>query len=86
MGINAEFVRLIADLRARDLLRGDSVIEAGAQDVCVVGEVVAKILAEYRIGVSERKSSTAVDLYSHFGWWRTHVRSQQGCAGAVSIC
>jgi len=83
MGINAELVRLIAHLRASGLLPGDSVIEAGAQDVCVVEEVVAKILAEYRIDFSERKSSTAVDLYSYFGFNRYVSIDAGGAGGAL---
>jgi len=68
MGINAELVRLLADLGSRTILCGDSVIEIGAQDVCVAREVVEKILAEYNININQVEAANASDLYRLFGF------------------
>ncbi|AMK75097.1 MULTISPECIES: hypothetical protein [Methylomonas] len=68
MGINAEMVRLIANIRSGSALRGGSVIEIGAQDVCVVPDVISRILQEYAIPCSEKSITNAKDLYSLLGY------------------
>lgn len=68
MGINAELVRLVAGLRSQNILAGNSVIEIGAQDVCVLAEVVEKILADYHLRACPNKPSKAADLYSCLGF------------------
>jgi SAM-dependent methyltransferase len=74
MGINAELVRLVADLRTRYAFTGNSVIEMGAQDVCVAPEVVSNILAAYHIQVPQlQKTTNASELYLHLGF--NHYRS-----------
>jgi len=47
MGINAEFVQIVSNLRARNILCGESVVEIGAQDVCVANKVVSEVLSEH---------------------------------------
>jgi SAM-dependent methyltransferase len=83
MGINAELVRLVADLRSRNVFGGDSVIEIGAQNVCVAPEVVSKILDHYHIKVSQLETSSASDLYLHFGFNRYTCIDATGGRGAL---
>jgi hypothetical protein len=83
MGINAELVRLVADLRATHAFTGDSIIEMGAQDVCVAPEAVRQILAEYRIDVSRSPSSDASELYGHLGFHRYRSIDASGSRGAL---
>ena len=51
MGINAELVRLVAELRSSEAIPGASVIEIGAQDVCVAEQVVKQILVDHQFGL-----------------------------------
>ncbi len=44
MGIHAEMVSLVAQLRSRRALVGDTVVEIGAQAVCAASEAIAAIL------------------------------------------
>ncbi|NJD24015.1 MAG: class I SAM-dependent methyltransferase [Betaproteobacteria bacterium] len=68
MGINAELVRLVADLRSREAITGASVIEIGAQDVCVAEQVVNQILVDHRFGLQANGFSNAADLYRSLGF------------------
>ena len=63
MGINAELVRMVADLRSSKAISGASVIEIGAQDVCVAEHVVKQILVDHRIASGGNEFANAVDLY-----------------------
>jgi SAM-dependent methyltransferase len=65
MGINAEFVLLLLELRRRGELRGDRVIELGAQDVSASPNVVARLLE--RGGLGPERAPFAADLYARFG-------------------
>lgn len=72
MGINAEMVRLVAGLRSRGVLSGDSVIEIGAQDVCAARPAIASILEEYGFKASAdgHWPTSAADLYACLGFSR----------------
>ena len=83
MGINAEFVKLVADLRSRKLLSGDSVVEIGAQDVSVAGEVVSKILADDYFKVGHEKKINASNLYLHLGFTQYTAIDASGGGGAL---
>jgi hypothetical protein len=87
MGINAEMIRLVAELRRRDALIGDRVIELGAQDVCAAPEVISSILAEERL-VFESKPSEHVRanlLYSCLGLTKYTSIDASGGNGALAF-
>lgn len=75
MGINAEMIRMVADMRRSNVLRGNHVIEIGAQDVCAAPEVIAGILSEYQFDNNLRNlnSTQAARLYESLGM--THYSS-----------
>lgn len=66
MGINAEYINLLIDLKKSGDLRGSRVIELGAQDVCPVPEVVTTLLS--RAGLGNEEARFAKDLYRRFGF------------------
>lgn len=68
MGINAELVSLVARMRSDSILLGDSVIEIGAQDVCVAPKVINQIATEYAIREAEDEIVNAKDLYALLGY------------------
>lgn len=83
MGINAELVRLLADLRTKYTFAGDSVIEIGAQDVCVDPGVVSTILDEYEIQATNLKIADASQLYLQLGFKRYRSIDATGNGGAL---
>lgn len=68
MGINAELVRLVAELRSSEAIPGASVIEIGAQDVCVAEQVVKQILVDHQFGLKANGFASAADLYMALGF------------------
>jgi SAM-dependent methyltransferase len=83
MGINAEFVSLVAGLRRSGTLNGDTVIELGAQDVCVVDDVVASILNSSGMPKVARKIACAQDLYAPLGFSHYKAIDASGENGAL---
>ncbi|MGR9426786.1 hypothetical protein [Rhizobium leguminosarum] len=73
MGINAELVELAARLRQSGILTGHSVIELGAQDVCVVEPAIRTILSDFKLPMIESKVEQADELYRCLGF--TEYRS-----------
>ncbi|TBG24190.1 methyltransferase domain-containing protein [Rhizobium leguminosarum] len=73
MGINAELVELTAKLRQSKFLAGNSVIELGAQDVCVVEPVIKTILSNFGFPTIESRIERADSLYRCLGF--TEYRS-----------
>ncbi|MFC6283174.1 MULTISPECIES: hypothetical protein [Polaromonas] len=68
MGINAELVSLVARMRSDSILLGDTVIEIGAQDVCVAPEVICQIAAKYILEKSKADIVNAKELYALLGF------------------
>lgn len=87
MGINAEMVRLVADLRRRDVLRGDRVIEIGAQDVCVAPEIVSNILYEYQFDykMKQVESLNPGQLYASLGLKHYTSIDASGANGSLTF-
>lgn len=83
MGINAELVELLADLRRRSLVTGNTVVEIGAQDVCVVPEVVEQILKDYDFGTYKIGPVDAAGLYAHLGFDQYRCIDANGNNGAL---
>lgn len=86
MGINAEMIRLLADLRQRNVLSGNQVMEIGAQDVCADPEVIAKILSEYQFppNLQDVESVKADRLYANLGMTRYSSIDASGALGALT--
>ncbi len=82
MGINAELIRLLADLRRRALVTGNAIVETGAQDVCVVPEVLEKIL-ETRSFSAHANAVQAAELYAHLGFDHYRCIDANGGNGAL---
>lgn len=82
MGINAELVNLVAGLRHAKALQGNSVIELGAQDVCVVDKTVDLILADAGMPPLPRKIERAQHLYAALGFDDYHCIDASGENGA----
>lgn len=84
MGINAELVKLAAQLRRSNILQGDSVIELGAQDVCVVDGVIRKTLSDFAF---DNLPGSAIDdarqLYACLGFAHYHCIDASGERGAL---
>lgn len=68
MGINAELVNIVADLRLAGLLTGTSVIELGSQVVCAREDVVDFLLSSSGFKLAEVRTSTAEQLYRSVGF------------------
>lgn len=68
MGINAEFVNLVASLRQKGSLEGSSVIELGAQDVCVDDDVIDRILSRFALSEATGPIANAAALYRLLGF------------------
>tara|TARA_R110000850_G_scaffold277144_3_gene424189 strand:- start:154521 stop:155363 length:843 start_codon:yes stop_codon:yes gene_type:complete len=85
MGINAELVRLVADLRQRDFLRGSRVVEIGAQDVCVAPEVIAEILLKHRFAYEQKnlEGIRANGLYEILGMSHYSSIDASGASGSL---
>jgi len=82
MGINAELVRIVADLRSHKAISGSSVIEIGAQDVCVAEQVVEQILVDHQFSSIGNSFSNAADLYGALGFDRYRCIDASGQHGA----
>lgn len=70
MGLNAEMVRILVELRPQLGFGGLSVIELGAQDLCAAPEVVDHILAQGGVGTVSGAIVTARALYERLGYSR----------------
>lgn len=68
MGINAELVKLVVNLRNKGALGGSSLIELGAQDVCVADQVANGILNGAGIASPLTKIRLAQHLYAALGF------------------
>ena len=68
MGINAEMVTITAGLRSAGKLTGRSVVEIGAQDVCVVKDVSRAIIVQHGFTESRTELDKAADLYAALGF------------------
>lgn len=68
MGINAELMALVAQMRSDSLLFGDSVIEIGAQDVCVAPNIIRQIAKEHAMKSAEVDIVNAKELYALLGY------------------
>lgn len=83
MGINAELLCIIARMRAENTLLGDSVVEIGAQDVCVASEIIDQIITEYAIGQNEDEIINARNLYALLGFVDYKCIDASGNNGAL---
>lgn len=83
MGINAELVSMVAELRSSRALIGASVIEIGAQDVCVAEQVVKQILVKHRFGSYRNDIAKAADLYRALGFDSYKCIDASGQNGAL---
>ena len=86
MGINAEMVSLVAQLRSRRALVGDTVVEIGAQAVCAASEAIAAILEAHGFsdGTAE-PTGTAAELYSRLGFAEYAAIDATGENGALML-
>lgn len=83
MGINAELVCQVARMRSDFTLLGDSVIEIGAQDVCVAPNIIARVLAEYSIRPADEEILDARQLYNLLGFSHYKCIDASGVNGAL---
>lgn len=83
MGINAEYVLLLSELRQRGELKGGRVMELGAQDVSAAQDVVAKLLD--REGLGAEPAPYARDLYSRYGFSSYASIDQSGYLGSIPL-
>lgn len=67
MGLNAEMVRIMAEVHPKEGL-GGSVIEFGAQDLCATAEVVEHILVQHGFQQGHTPTRTAQDMYARLGF------------------
>lgn len=71
MGINAEQVEILGQLRAARLLEGFvSVVELGAQDVCAPPEAVRAVLQRHGLDAPVGTLNKAAGIYAPFGFVR----------------
>jgi len=87
MGINAEMIRLVADLRKCNLLCGDRVIDLGAQDVCAASEVIHSILAECQFdnNFQQKESIYASHIYAALGFKHYSSIDANGANGSLTF-
>lgn len=69
MGINAEMIKILIDLRKAGMA-GGAVVEIGAQDVCAVPEVISHLLSANGVDTGSEPIRTAPALYRRFGFER----------------
>jgi len=70
MGINAEMVRIVLELRRDGIAKGGSVLEFGAQDLCAAPDVVEFIFGEHGRRDIAEPVLTARSLYTNAGYQR----------------
>lgn len=68
MGINAEMVRIAADLRSRELCTGHTILEFGAQDLCAAPEVVDYVIRQHGIVPPSQPLKTPAEMYATLGF------------------
>lgn len=68
MGLNAEMVKILVDLRPRFAPGRLSVIELGAQDLCAAPEVVDHVLGRAGLAAADTPTGTARELYRRLGF------------------
>lgn len=78
MGINAELVELAARFRQSGILTGNTVIELGAQDVCVVDSRIKKILSDFQLPTTMGRIEQAHELYRSLGFTEYHSIDASG--------
>jgi SAM-dependent methyltransferase len=84
MGINSELIRIMADYRKRDLIKGNRIVELGAQSVCAAPEIVSRILNEYGMGSRNPEPiDTAIRLYAEMGFNEYACIDASGQHGAL---
>jgi len=83
MGINAELVNMAASLRQAGTLKGASVIELGAQDVCVIDDVIGRILSRFALPRATKPISGASDLYKLLGFSTYRAIDASGEQGSL---
>lgn len=83
MGINSEFVRLLAEMRRNHAVQGEDVIELGAQDLCSDNAVTKRILRELDFRPPDCDISFARDLYASLGFRRYTCIDASGVSGAL---
>jgi hypothetical protein len=70
MGINAEMVRIVLELRRDGIAKGDSVLEFGAQDICAAPDVIKFIFDEHGRPNLPEPVLTAKALYTNADYQR----------------
>jgi len=83
MGINAELVNMVASMRHAGVMKGTSVIELGAQDVCVIDDVVDRILSRFALPPIVKPISNASELYDLLGFPSYRAIDASGEHGAL---